>query len=242
MTGVQTCALPISYITEGIGEDFLPANVDFSIIDHFEKVTDKDAAVMTRRIPREEGIFVGNSAGSALAGILQMRDRFKPTDVVVVIFHDHGTRYLGKMYNEDWMRDRGFIAPKSLQTATDLIQGHAQLPLLCVNDEDPCEHVIQMMQKFSVSQLPVKNKNGDFVGAVEDAKLYAELLKNRDLMNGPVSVIMSKPYPIVSHMATIEEVSSKINKNNAAVLMMDMGGNWHIITKQDLIQAIAKGN
>ena len=230
------------YITEGIGEDFLPANVDFSIIDHFEKVTDKDAAVMTRRIPREEGIFVGNSAGSALAGILQMRDRFKPTDVVVVIFHDHGTRYLGKMYNEDWMRDRGFIAPKSLHTATDLIQGHAHLPLLCVNDEDPCEHVIQMMQKFSVSQLPVKNKNGDFVGAVEDAKLYAELLKNRDLMNGPVSVIMSKPYPIVSHMATIEEVSSKINKNNAAVLMMDMGGNWHIITKQDLIQAIAKGN
>lgn len=230
------------YITEGIGEDFLPANVDFSIIDHFEKVTDKDAAVMTRRIPREEGIFVGNSAGSALAGILQMRDRFKPTDVVVVIFHDHGTRYLGKMYNEDWMRDRGFIAPKSLQTATDLIQGHAQLPLLCVNDEDPCEHVIQMMQKFSVSQLPVKNKNGDFVGAVEDAQLYAELLNNRDLMNGPVSVIMSKPYPIVSHMATIEEVSSKINKNNAAVLMMDMGGNWHIITKQDLIQAIAKGN
>lgn len=230
------------YITEGIGEDFLPANVDFSIIDHFEKVTDKDAAVMTRRIPREEGIFVGNSAGSALAGILQMRDRFKPTDVVVVIFHDHGTRYLGKMYNEDWMRDRGFIAPKSLQTATDLIQGHAQLPLLCVNDEDPCEHVIHMMQKFSVSQLPVKNKNGDFVGAVEDAQLYAELLKNRDLMNGPVSVIMSKPYPIVSHMATIEEVSSKINKNNAAVLMMDMGGNWHIITKQDLIQAIAKGN
>ena len=113
------------YITEGIGEDFLPANVDFSVIDHFEKVTDKDAAVMTRRIPREEGIFVGNSAGSALAGILQMKDRFKPTDVVVVIFHDHGTRYLGKMYNEDWMRDRGFIAPKPLQTATDLIQGHA---------------------------------------------------------------------------------------------------------------------
>jgi cystathionine beta-synthase len=230
------------YITEGIGEDFLPANVDFSIIDHFEKVTDKDAAVMTRRIPREEGIFVGNSAGSALAGILQMKDRFKPSDVVVVIFHDHGTRYLGKMYNEDWMRDRGFIAPKALQTATDLIQGHAQLPLLSVKESDACEDVISIMQKFSVSQLPVKNDSGDFVGAVEDAHLYAELLKNRDLMNHPVSVIMGKPYPIVSHMATIEEVSSKINKNNAAVLMMDMGGNWHIITKQDLIQAIAKGN
>lgn len=230
------------YITEGIGEDFLPANVDFSIIDHFEKVTDKDAAVMTRRIPREEGIFVGNSAGSALAGILQMKDRFKPTDVVVVIFHDHGTRYLGKMYNEDWMRDRGFIAPKALQTATDLIQGHAQLPLLTVHETDTCESVISIMQKYSVSQLPVKNSSGDFVGAIEDAQLYAELLKNRDLMNHPVSAIMGKPYPIVSHMATIEEVSTKINKANAAVLTMDMGGNWHIITKQDLIQAIAKGN
>ena len=230
------------YITEGIGEDFLPANVDFSVIDHFEKVTDKDAAVMTRRIPREEGIFVGNSAGSALAGILQMKDRFKPTDVVVVIFHDHGTRYLGKMYNEDWMRDRGFIAPKALQTATDLIQGHVQLPLLTVKEGDSCEEVISIMQKYSVSQLPVKNDSGDFVGAVEDAHLYAELLKNRDLMSHPVSVIMGKPYPIVSHMATIEEISTKINKSNAAVLMMDMGGNWHIITKQDLIQAIAKGN
>lgn len=229
------------YITEGIGEDFLPANVDFSMIDHFEKVTDKDAAVMTRRIPREEGIFVGNSAGSALAGILQMKDRFKSTDLVVVIFHDHGTRYLGKMYNEDWMRDRGFIAPKALQTATDLIQGHAQLPLLTVHEADTCEAVISIMQKYSVSQLPVKNSSGDFVGAIEDAQLYAELLKNRDLMNHPVSAIMGKPYPIVSHMATIEEVSTKINKANAAVLTMDMGGNWHIITKQDLIQAIAKG-
>lgn len=230
------------YITEGIGEDFLPANVDFSVIDHFEKVTDKDAAVMTRRIPREEGIFVGNSAGSAMAGLLQMKDRFSASDVVVVIFHDHGTRYLGKMYNEDWMRDRGFIAPKPLTTALDLIAGHAQLPLLSVKPTETCEHVIGLMQKYSVSQLPVKDETNQFVGAVEDANLYAELLKNRELMNQPVSSIMGKPYPIVSHMATIEEVSSKINQQNAAVLMMDMGGNWHIITKQDVIQAISKGN
>ncbi len=96
------------YVTEGIGEDFLPANVDFSIIDHFEKVSDKDAAIMTRRIPREEGIFSGNSAGSAMAGLMQMKDKFKKGDVVVVIFHDHGTRYMGKMFNDDWMLERGF--------------------------------------------------------------------------------------------------------------------------------------
>ncbi len=97
------------YVTEGIGEDFLPQNVDFNVIDHFEKVTDEAAAVMTRRIPREEGIFAGNSAGSAMAGLVQMQGRFKEGDVVVVIFHDHGTRYLGKMFNDDWMKMKGWL-------------------------------------------------------------------------------------------------------------------------------------
>src|SRR5438132_9702031 len=97
------------YITEGIGEDFLPKNVDFDVIDHFEKVTDKDAAAMTRRIAREEGIFAGNSAGSAMAGVMQLKDNFTDDDVVVVIFHDHGSRYLGKMFNDDWMREKGFL-------------------------------------------------------------------------------------------------------------------------------------
>ena len=98
-----------TYVTEGIGEDFLPENVDFNLIDHFEKVTDKDAAIYTRKIAKEEGIFAGNSAGSAMAGIIQMKDRFKEGDVVVVIFHDHGTRYLGKMFNDDWMKSKGWL-------------------------------------------------------------------------------------------------------------------------------------
>jgi cystathionine beta-synthase len=98
-----------TYVTEGIGEDFLPENVDFNLIDHFEKVTDKDAAIYTRKIAKEEGIFAGNSAGSAMAGIIQMKDRFKEGDVVVVIFHDHGTRYLGKMFNDEWMKSKGWL-------------------------------------------------------------------------------------------------------------------------------------
>jgi cystathionine beta-synthase len=98
-----------TYVTEGIGEDFLPENVDFNLINHFEKVTDKDAAIYTRKIAKEEGIFAGNSAGSAMAGVLQMRDRFKEGDVVVVIFHDHGTRYLGKMFNDEWMKSKGWL-------------------------------------------------------------------------------------------------------------------------------------
>ena len=97
------------YITEGIGEDILPANVDFSIIDHFEKVKDKDGAIMARRLSREEGIMVGYSAGSAVAGINQLKKELQPSDIVVVIFHDHGTRYVGKIFNDEWMKKNNFL-------------------------------------------------------------------------------------------------------------------------------------
>src|ERR1700759_5002006 len=119
-TGIMDKNEIYPYITEGIGEDFLPANVDFKLIDHFEKVTDMDAALMTREIARKEGIFAGNSTGSAIAGLLQMKDMFKQGDVVVVVFPDHGTRYLGKMYNDDWLRDHGFLKDGKL-TAQDII-------------------------------------------------------------------------------------------------------------------------
>jgi cystathionine beta-synthase len=228
------------YITEGIGEDFLPANVDFSLIDKFEKVTDKDAAVMTRRIPREEGIFAGNSAGSAMAGLIQLKNEFKPGDVVVVIFHDHGTRYLGKMFNEDWMRDRGFLPASVTKTALDLVQNHMNQPLVSCKHDDLCSVVFAKMQKFGISQIPVVGEDGQFVGSVEDNHLYSELLKDNTLMAKPVSVVMQQAYPIVAFSENIEKVSSMIHKQNSAVLMMDMGGNWHIITKQDVIRAIAE--
>ncbi|MFM7764497.1 MAG: pyridoxal-phosphate dependent enzyme [Sphingomonadales bacterium] len=228
------------YITEGIGEDFLPANVDFNIIDYFEKVTDKDAAVMTRRIPREEGIFVGNSAGSAMAGLMQMSSRFKKGDVVVVIFHDHGTRYLGKMFNDDWMRDRGFLPASPKVLALDLVKGHSHLPLLTIKETDTCETAFALMQKYGISQIPVLDENKNFSGALEDAGLYAAMLKNRDLMQSQVKEVMRKPFPIVSYSDTIDHVSSLINKDNNAVLMMDLGGNWHIITRYDVIDAMSE--
>ena len=227
------------YITEGIGEDFLPENVDFSVIDHFEKVTDKDAALMTRRIAREEGIFAGNSAGSAMAGLLQMKDKFKPGDVVVVIFHDHGTRYLGKMFNDDWMRDRGFLPPVTKACAQDLIEKHKNLRLITVNQDDSCEQAFSLMQKYDISQIPVVDAQGNFVGSLEDAALYSSLLKNRDWMHAKVREVMHEPFPIVSPQASLEEVSSRITKENNAVLMMDMGGNWHIITRYDVISALS---
>ena len=97
------------YITEGIGEDILPENVDFSLIDHFEKVTDKDAAVFTRRLAKEEGIFAGNSCGAAVKGLIQLKKEFKQNDVIVVLLHDSGSRYIGKMYNDEWMKSQNFF-------------------------------------------------------------------------------------------------------------------------------------
>ena len=97
------------YITEGIGEDILPVNVDFDIIDKFEKVTDKDGAMAARELARKEGLFLGYSCGSAFQGLRQLKEELKPTDLAVVLFHDHGSRYVGKVYNDDWMREQGWL-------------------------------------------------------------------------------------------------------------------------------------
>lgn len=226
------------YITEGIGEDFLPQNVDFSIIDHFEKVTDKDAALMTRRISREEGIFVGNSAGSAMAGLLQMKGLFKPGDMVVVIFHDHGTRYLGKMFNDDWMRDRGFIEDIQAKRAIDLIEKHKNQKLVTVNENDLVEQAFTIMNKYDISQLPVVNDKGVFTGSLNDNDLFARLVQQNELKHQPVKTIMQPSFPMISAGSSIEEVSAKITRENNAVLVTDLGGNVHIITKYDIIDAI----
>ena len=226
------------YITEGIGEDFLPANVDFSLIDHFEKVTDKDAAMMTRRIPREEGIFAGNSAGSAMAGLLQMKNMFKEGDVVVVIFHDHGTRYLGKMFNDDWMRDRGFLMSEQTK-AINLIESHKHLKLVTAKTTDKVGDAVQLMKKFYISQLPVTNEAGEYVGSLNDTTLFSMLIENHELKQKQVAEVMSPCFPFVHPQSSMEDVSKMITKDNAAVLVRDFMGQVHIITKQDLIEAIS---
>ncbi len=228
------------YITEGIGEDFLPANVDFNVIDHFEKVTDKDAAVMTRRIPREEGIFAGNSAGSALAGLMQMKDMYKKGDVVVVIFHDHGTRYLAKMYNDDWMRDRNFLEvtkPKAI----DLVANHKNQKLLTIDAASSVGDALSILSKFNISQLPV-TEGGNYIGSLNDSYIFSKLIDSHDIKGKTVKSMMQPAFPIVGEHAPIEEVSKLITKDNNAVLLRDMGGNMHIITKHDIIEAVAKMN
>ncbi len=167
------------YITEGIGEDILPANVDFDIIDAFEKVTDKDAAIYTRKLAREEGVFVGNSAGAAIKGICQMSDRFKEDDVVVVLFHDHGSRYVGKIFNDDWMRERGFLEEEK-KNASDLIKSHSEKRLVSVAVSDPTSRAIVLMKQYGVSQIPVIDE-GKFVGSLSDNEMYSRIVETPEL-------------------------------------------------------------
>jgi len=225
------------YITEGIGEDFLPKNVDFSVIDHFEKVTDKDAAIMTRRIAREEGIFAGNSAGSAMAGLLQLRDRFRADDVVVVIFHDHGTRYLGKMFNDDWMRSKGFLE-KSGMTARDLVAMGLSGELCAIECNEPVEHALRVMSEHDFSQVSITSEHR-IVGSLSEAHLYRALLQGPSVKSEPLETIMQPAFPFVDASTPVDLLSTMITSENPAVHVRDFKTDkTFIITRSDVIRVL----
>ncbi|MFP9118225.1 pyridoxal-phosphate dependent enzyme [Flavobacterium sp. RNTU_13] len=224
-----------SYVTEGIGEDILPKNVDFSLIDGFTKVTDKDAAVFTRKLALEEGIFVGNSAGSAMKGVLQLKEHFKPEDVVVVLFHDSGSRYVGKIFNDEWMRERGFLEDE-VTTAADLIKDHSDKPLVTVRTEELVSHAIERLRKYKISQIPVVDITG-FVGSVDETDLFRSYVEDKDIADKPIREVMGKPYPVVKEGTSIEDIS-KLFSDNQAVLVELANGKHHIITKYDIISSI----
>ena len=224
------------YITEGIGEDILPKNVDFSIIDGFTKVTDKDAAIYTQKLAKVEGMFLGNSAGAALKGILQLKEHFKKDDLVVVLFHDHGSRYVGKMFNDDWMRERGFIEDE-ITSAADLVTNNTDKPLVTVKTEELVSHAIERMKAHKISQIPVEVSSG-FVGAIDEADLLRKYIENKDISDLPIKEVMHKPFPIVDKNTPIETISKLFNKENNAVLVKLEEGKYQIITKYDIISAL----
>lgn len=225
------------YITEGIGEDFLPENVDFSVIDHFEKVTDKDAALMTREITRKEGIFAGNSTGAAVAGLLQMKDQLKAGDLVVVIVHDHGTRYLGKMFNEDWLRERGFMKDEKL-TAGSILDNRESQEIVTIDADQSVLEAINTIKMLNISQLPV-TQHDMVVGKVTESDILNALLEHPSAKSFKVLDVMTKPFPFVDLNTSIDKISSLISKENTAVLVEDRTGKLEIITQFDIISAMS---
>ena len=225
------------YITEGIGEDFLPANVDFAIIDHFEKVTDKDAAIMTRRLAREEGIWVGNSAGAAMAGVVQLAEHFGPDEMVVVIFHDHGSRYLGKMFNDEWMRSKGFLEVSGM-TARDLVEFRVSGELQTIEAARPVEEAIRVMSDHDFSQICV-TRAGRIIGSLNEAHLYEEFVRDPACKSKSVEEIMQPAFPFVDASTPVQFLATMISPEQPALLIRDFKTQkTFIITRSDIIRVL----
>jgi cystathionine beta-synthase len=239
-TGVFDVKEIYPYLTEGIGEDILPKNVDFSLIDHFVKVTDNEGAVMTRKLAREEGLFVGWSCGSAVHGALEYaKENLKDSDMMVIILPDHGTRYLAKIFNDNWMRDHGFLEARDYATAKDIIsRRNGKQVLKTIPVTMKTGEAILLMNKEGISQLPVED-NGNFVGSIIDSRILHKIIENPDLRNEPVKEIMDEPLIFVGMDNTVDVLSSLIDHSQQALLVRDENNEVHIITQHDLLMAMA---
>mgnify|MGYP001099436491 CR=1 FL=1 len=224
------------YFSEGFGEDFVPQNYDMRYIDHFEQVTDKDGAVMARRIAREEGLFCGYSAGSCLQGLMQLKGRLKKDDLVVCIFHDHGSRYVAKIYNDQWMMERGFL---DVKTFKDIVSGRMNSqPLVTIAPQQSVASAVELMTRFDIEHIPVMN-DGLVMGSISENGLFQKVFSDPDIKNASVESVMEPGFPVVDFNTPVERLRTLINKENGAVLSRDEAGNYHIVTKYDVIQSLA---
>ena len=224
------------YISEGFGEDFVPKNYDMSVIDHFEQVSDKDGAVMTRRLAKEEGLFCGYSAGSCLTGLMQLKNKLKKGDVVVAIFHDHGSRYVAKVYNDQWMAERGFFDVKSFK---DVVNSRGKQRLITIEPAQSVAEAVDLMKKYDIEHIPVVKNGGEMIGSISEGGLFQKVFSNPEIKTEKIEHVMEKAFPVVAFDTPVEKLSTLINKENGAVLAKDESGNYHIVTKYDVIQALA---
>ncbi len=227
------------YLTEGFGEDILPKNVDFDLIDLFIKVTDKDGAIMARRLSREEGMFVGWSCGSAVHGALEYaKENLKKDDVMVILMPDHGTRYLNKVYNDQWMKDHGFLEERTFSTAREIIVArNGRNSLFTISKNSKIGEAIRLMNKEGIDQVPVVDGD-EFVGSVAASSLLEKIIFEPGMKDKLVGELMDKPMQFVALDSTLDVLSSLLNKNSKALLVRDHLHAVHIITQHDILKAI----
>lgn len=223
------------YISEGFGEDFVPQNYDMSVIDYFEQVTDKDGAVMARRLAKDEGMFCGYSSGSAMQGLFQLKDKLKKGDVVVVLLCDHGSRYVSKVYNDQWMAERGFLEVKSFK---DIVLSRGSKKLITIDSVQTVSDAVELMKKYDIEHIPVL-KEENIIGSISENGLFQKVFNNPEIKNEKIESVLEHPFPVVAFDAPVEKLSTLINKENGAVLAKDDSNNFHIVTKYDVIQALA---
>jgi cystathionine beta-synthase len=222
------------YVSEGFGEDFVPQNYDMSVIDYFEQVTDKDGAIMARRLAKDEGLFCGYSAGSCLQGLLQLKNKLKKGDIVVMILHDHGSRYVAKIYNDQWMAERGFLEVKTFK---DIVLSRARQNLITVNNNQTVAEAVELMKEHDIEHIPVMD-NEKLIGSISESGLFQKLFNNPEIKSQKIESVIENIFPIVSFDTPVEKLGTLINKENGAVLAKDESGDLHIVTKYDVLQAL----
>ncbi len=232
-----------TYKVEGIGEDFFPEALDFSVLDDIVQVSDKDSFLWARRLARTEGIFAGGSAGTALAGAMKLLPSLTEKDFVVVFIPDSGSRYLSKLYNNEWMRDNRYVEPTVSLTAGEVVKAKSawrqSQSMVQVAPSEQLAVALERMQANDFSQLPVFEA-GNPVGSLYEDAILNLVLEGKDIKKLVVREAMSEPFPVLTPSAGVEQITSRITRDCPAVFVSSGDGQFEILTKYDLLHSIAR--
>ena len=233
--------LPKTYKVEGIGQDYIPGVLDFTFIDEVIEADDRESFLMARRLTREEGILAGGSAGTAVAGMLKIASRFTGEDVVVVLLPDTGERYISKIYNDEWMRENGFLTPERI-TVRYVLDSKSKHPrgVISIDPATSVRDALDTLKRHDISQIPVM-QGGKTVGTVHDHELMMKVIESPALVGAPVSDVMGASFTVVGIDSSVEEILRLMRvKENYAVLVEEEGAINGILNRYDVMEYLAR--
>ncbi len=233
---------PRPYKVEGVGEDFIPGTMDLKLVDHMERVSDREAFLMCRRLAREEGLLVGGSAGMAIVAALRVARDLPVGAIVVVMIPDSGRGYLSKIFNDEWMRQNGFLEQaRQVVIVRDVLDAKADAPaFISVKPGESIGHAIELLRKHDVSQLPVVD-DYQVVGSVQETTLLKMVFEGADL-HQPVSTVMGRPFAAVDQEDEVAAVYRALLRGDSAVVITQSGRPKGVLTKIDLIEYLAESH
>ncbi|HXX64660.1 MAG TPA: pyridoxal-phosphate dependent enzyme, partial [Bacteroidota bacterium] len=231
--------LPKTYKVEGIGQDYVPGVLDFQYIDEIVEADDRESFLMARRLTREEGILSGGSGGTAVAGMMKIASTFREGDVVVVLLPDTGERYISKIYDDEWMRENGFLAPERI-TVGYVLDAKAGKGVIAVPSTATVRKALDMLRQHDISQIPVID-DGTPVGAVQDHELMRSVMERPEIVKASVREVMVPSFPVVEASASLEEVLHLMRrKEHYAVLVRSEGKIGGILNRYDVIEYMGR--
>ena len=232
----------VPYKVEGIGNDKLPSTLDFDIIDEFHTISDREAFQMGRRLTREEGLFVGGSAGLIVTVAARLARHLNDANALIVCFlPDTGERYLSKMYNEEWMRENQLLEPERLTVSEMIARKDGEAPaLVAVEASTTVREALRLITTYDISQLPVCTTD-DCIGSIAEAALMARIIENQAILEQPVSSIMETAFPVVDSDLPVSRLGSLLTRQCPAVLVRKNGQLMGIITRYDMVRYLTVG-